>query len=371
MRIALVSSDKLCGIHEVAKILHFGFEACGHKVDFIGVERWNDQDLNKKMNRIAKEVGLVIFEHSFGIFSNKALIPQLFKLRFVRRKKVILSLHELEPMQFALRHRLNSLIDYKCTRGLIGELPKVICGSINVGLTFAIHRLSMLLLGWLPNVIVIHSSAMLDQLPMLGDIRAKTKIIPLPVKKLQDDKIEKRKKLGLREDAFVFLIPGFFFRRKRIIEVIRNLPQDSLLVVAGSSSDFDPGCIDEVTEYIRLNEVRNVRIEEGYGQFVEDRIVAADVVVLFYQWIFQSATASQAIGAGKPCIFTNIEGFQQFKGAGIFVKNESELRKAMMDIRGHKLYTWLQENANMLREELKPERIATMYLCNQKPLGLS
>jgi len=111
-----------------------------------------------------------------------------------------------------------------------------------------------------------------------------------------------RERLGLPPDTFVFVSPGFFFKRKRYIEVIEALPDDAVLVLSGTESQWERGYFQEVADVAAAHP--NVILNTDYetmGQYV----AASDCVVLFYEDVFQSAVVTQAIWAGLPCIFSD------------------------------------------------------------------
>jgi glycosyltransferase involved in cell wall biosynthesis len=177
------------------------------------------------------------------------------------------------------------------------------------------------------------------------------------------EKLALRRTLGLPEDAFIFVSPGFFFRRKRFIQVIENMPQDALLVLSGTEQNWDHGYLDEVKRYVAETGKTNVVINNDYATMGQ-HVAAADCVVLYYEDIFQSAVAAQAMWAGLPCIFSDIPGFQLYRGAGLFAKDDVELRRAMDEVRDPATHERLVREVAVLREMLSPARNAPRYLIN-------
>src|SRR5207245_3561016 len=129
--------------------------------------------------------------------------------------------------------------------------------------------------------------------------------------------------------CFIFLSPVFFFARKRYIEVIDALPDDAVLVLSGTRSDWEPRYCDESMEAAKRKS--NVVINTEYNTMGE-YVAAADCVVLFYEDVFQSAVVTQAVWAGLPCIFSNAEGFAPYHAAGPVAQSVDELAKAMREI---------------------------------------
>jgi glycosyltransferase involved in cell wall biosynthesis len=116
-----------------------------------------------------------------------------------------------------------------------------------------------------------------------------------------------------------------------------------------------------VRDHIARSGRTNVILNTDYatmGRYV----AAADAMVLYYQDIFQSAVAAQAMWAGLPCIFSDIPGFQLYRGAGLFAKDDVELRRAMDELRDPATYERLRREVAVLREMLSPARNAPRYL---------
>jgi hypothetical protein len=223
------------------------------------------------------------------------------------------------------------------------------------------------LMGALPDRLIVHSRRSARWLELLTRHEDKRDEFPLVVMPLEDtdlpkDAIEKRtlrRRLGLPEDAFIFVSPGFFFARKRYKEVIRALPEGSTLVLSGTRSDWEPRYFDEVTEFARGKV--NVIINTDYDT-MGDHVVASDCVVLFYEDVFQSAVVTQAVWAGLPCIFSDAEGFSPYHGAGIVVRDTGELSDAMREIQKPEVYARIVRSVRILRRLLSPERNAERYI---------
>jgi hypothetical protein len=94
------------------------------------------------------------------------------------------------------------------------------------------------------------------------------------------------------------------------------------------------------------------------GQYV----AASDAVVLYYEDVFQSAVAAQAIWAGLPCIFSEARGFEVYHGAGLVARDSGELMEHMREIQKPETYAGYARGVRILRRLLSPERNAERYL---------
>lgn len=358
--LAIVTSEVFCGIHEYSKNLLTGFIQNGFDACLVGVKNRNRNDLKRKVKMLGK-YKYVIFEHEEGIFDAKDLV---WAMSFLKKNGVIviLSPHELELSKFSDYRQLTSMFHTRFSEGGLRKITGYFKRVFKIIYHYTNLWRNLDYLGRLPDKIVVHSKKQEEHINTINYVSAdKIQLIPLPAMNLDGDKIELRNHLGLSLDKFVFIIPGFIFRRKRIIEVIKNLPDNSLLVVSGTESEFDPGYLLEITNHIKNNKISNVIINTDYD-LLELYVKASDSVVLYYEDIFQSAAATLAIGAEKPCIFSDIPGFQIFEGAGIFVKDENELKQGMLQILDRKTYESLLNNVLELKERLQPSNVATSYL---------
>lgn len=363
MNVVLVSSAGKCGIHECAQIMTRGFQEIGHQARFVGVQQHDSGDLRRQMQRLAPEDEVVIIEYEPGIFWPYGVIQAMFIARFLKRKKIILSVHEFSLDKFAEYLVTQYLWEADVKFKGIRELARMMRLAILVALRYVRLRLALLLLTALPNAIIVHSETTLDPLKLgLHPSKfRKVSTIPLAVEPTLGDRDEVRQALGLPLEPFAFIIPGFIFRRKRIIEVIEQLPPETELWVVGVTSKREADYLDEIRAYLedspKAGQVRIIQ-EYGLGLYIQ----AADVVVLYYREIFQSAVASQAAGAGKPCIFSDLSGFDPFKSAGLVVQSPFELRQAMVQIQEPACYRRLTEATHLLRERLSPKQTARQYL---------
>lgn len=358
-KISILTSDGNCGIHEYSKTIMRGLQKNGYEVKLVGVKKRNSLDLKEKLN-YTFDSDIVIIEHEEGIFNSSDLVKAMKKLKR-RNIKIILSPHELEIKKFSQYRSIINTLEKRFSSNRIKMFLNTIKDLISINMKFMKLKRDLYLLGNLSNSIIVHSKKQMDLIDTIYCDKNKLNLVPLPSNIITGDKTTIRETLGLPKGKFIFIIPGFIFRRKRYIEVIRNLPSDAILVIAGTESKYEQGYLDEIKKYISENKIKNVVINNDYD-LMEKYVLASDVVVLYYKDIFQSANASLAIGAEKPCIFSNIPGFYSFEGTGIFVSNEKELKKAMIEIMKPKMYNWLLQNVKRLKEELKPENIAIRYL---------
>lgn len=364
MNIALVSSDGNCGVYESAQVLRAGFEANGHRVRYVGVQRGNSRDVRLKLRQISADDELVIFEYEPGIFRAGALARAMLGLRR-RGKRIILSIHELDIIKFSEYQQVMWRLNERAWRSGMTAPFTLLRGMADMAYRYAALRASLNLLGRLPERIIIHSPTTEKAIALISADLRKTRSIPLPVKLLSGDRDAMRRALGLPLDRFAFIVPGFLFRRKRIPDVIAQLPADAELWVVGRESVHEPGMLQEIEEQLQRSGKRaQVRIIQDYDEErnIEPYIMAADAVVLYYREVFQSAVAAQAMGAGKPCIVSNLPGFAEYFGASIAVESAQELHQAMLDIQDAGRYNALREEALKIRAAHSPHNIAARYI---------
>lgn len=366
--ITVVSSAERCGIHHYSRAVCDGLRADGHDVTFVGVERANTADLFLKTRRLPRRVDAVIIEHEAGIFREVPFLRALFELR-ERGLRTVLSLHEFEPEKFHSFRMLVQALSYRPNRAWPLEVIRVPYVALKVAWRFVKYRAIVALTGLLPDRLVVHSARSTFWSDLLTTDRAKVQDIPLVAMPLEDTVLPKdagekralRRRLGLPEDAFIFVSPGFFFRRKRFLEVISAVPASAVLVLSGTAASWERDYFDEVTAHVKEKALRNVVVNTDYESMGE-HVAAADCVVLFYEDIFQSAVAAQAVWAGLPCIYSDIPGFALYKGAGLFVRDSHGLAQAMVDIQRPQIYAKALEQVAVLRHRLAPERLAPRYL---------
>jgi glycosyltransferase involved in cell wall biosynthesis len=364
--IAVVSSERRSGIHHYALAVCDGLRAAGHRATFVGTKHHDAADLATKLGYIAKGTDAVIFEHEAGIFSDIPFVRALARLR-LRRIPSVLSMHEIEPEKFHHYRKLSHALHYRPSYAWYLEWIRALSVALRIGVWFLAYRAILALMGWLPARVVVHSHRSNFWVSLLTRDAQKRDLVPLVVMPLEgttlpsgaDEKRALRRRLGLPEDAFVFVSPGFFFKRKRYIEVIEALPDDAVLVLSGTESQWESGYFREVAEVAAKHP--NVILNTDYdtmGQYV----VASDCVVLFYEDVFQSAVVTQAIWAGLPCIFSDTPGFRLYDGAGLVARDTAQLARAMREIQRPDTYARCARQVGILRRLLSPERNAMRYL---------
>src|SRR3989454_6787235 len=365
-RLVVLSSDQRCGIHHYSLAVTDGLRERGHQVTFVGVRHLDTADLYRKLRFIAPRTDAVLIEHEAGIFRDVPFVRALFTL-WRRRLPVILSMHELEPEKFHHYRRLSAALHYRPRYSWPLEFLRMPWVGLRMANWFLRYRLILMLMGALPRKLVVHSVRSERWLELLTPDENKRERFPLPIMPLENtvlprDDAEKRKlraRFGLPADKFIFVSPGFFFARKRYLEVIEALPDDSVRILSGTRSDWEPRYFDEVMAAAKRKS--NVVINTEYNTMGE-YVAAADCVVLFYEDVFQSAVVTQAVWAGLPCIFSNAEGFAPYHAAGPVVRSVDELAKAMREIQWLENYAKYARGVRILRHLLSPERNAERYL---------
>jgi glycosyltransferase involved in cell wall biosynthesis len=364
--LAVVSSDRRSGIHHYALAVCDGLRAAGHRATFVGTKHLDAADLAAKLRYIAKGTDAVIFEHEAGIYSDIPFVRALARLR-LRGIPTVLSAHEIEPEKFHHYRKLSHALHYRPSYAWYLEWIRALSVALRIGVWFLAYRAILALMGWLPARILVHSHRSNFWVSLLTRDERKRDLVPLVVMPLEDTerpaspeaKRDLRAGLGLPADKFVFVSPGFFFKRKRYLEVIDALPDDAVLVLSGTESQWERGYFQEVAEVAATKP--NVILNSDYetmGRYV----VASDAVVLFYEDVFQSAIVTQAIWAGLPCIFSDTPGFRLYEGAGLVARDTAQLARAMREIQQPEVYARCVRQVGILRRLLSPERNATRYL---------
>jgi glycosyltransferase involved in cell wall biosynthesis len=176
-----------------------------------------------------------------------------------------------------------------------------------------------------------------------------------------DAKRALRERLGLPRDRFLFISPGFFFARKRLLEVIKALPPDASLVLSGTRPSWDPKYYDDVMAWLEREHPANVIVNTDYDRTPE-LLLASDAAVLYYRDVFQSAIAAEAMWAGIPCIFSDVEGFRIYRGAGLVASDDADLAAAMREIQRPETQDRLRRRIQIARRLFAPERLSLRYL---------
>jgi len=363
MNIVLVSSAGRCGIREYARILMEGFCELGHRVHYVAVRRHDNRDLARQIRQVKRDDELVIVEYEPAIFWLGGLVRAMAWLRFWRRKRVLLSVHEIGPDKYAEARQIQwHLARPVSRRGLLAELGMLLLSSGDVTLRFVLLRVGLLLMGWLPHEVLVHSPKAVKNIDLTVADDGKVHYVPHVVKRLDGDRDAVRRQLGLPGDRFAFIAPGFLFRRKRIVEVVEQVPPGAELWIVGTESDMDPGYLDEIRASLsNCGYSDRVRLVQDYER-MEQYLMAADAAVFFYSDGYQSGVASLAVGAAKPCIFSDLPAFSDLREAGLTVRTSRDLHEAMVEIQKPACYHGLAEAARTLRDELAPGPIARQYL---------
>src|SRR5690606_24476408 len=162
MNITIVGSAGACGIYEYAQTLVAGFCRLGHRARYLGVRNWDDRHLLTSVRAIPAEEDLIIFEYEPGIFRLRALVSALAYLRFVKKKRIALSIHEIEPAKYpeytAIQGRLGQPVRF----GGILEPARIVWSTADVSARYAYLRGFLFLLGWLPHGVITHSAKGLE-----------------------------------------------------------------------------------------------------------------------------------------------------------------------------------------------------------------
>src|SRR5437867_2177789 len=365
-KIVVMSSDQRCGIHHYSLAVTDGLRDRGHQVTFVGVKHLDTADLYRKLKFVSAKSDAVLIEHEAGIFRDVPFVRALLSF-WRKRLPVILSMHELEPEKFHHYRRLSAALHYNPRYRMPLEILRMPWVALRMANWFLRYRLVLMFMGSIPRKLVVHSTRSERWLQLLTPDQDKRERFPLLIMPLENTVLprnaeEKRKlraKFGLPTDKFIFVSPGFFFARKRYGEVIEALPDDTVLVLSGTKSDWEPRYFDEIMALAKTKP--NVVINTEYNTMGE-YVAASDAVVLFYEDVFQSAVVTQAVWAGLPCIFSEADGFAPYHAAGPVVRSGDELAKAMRDIQKPETYAKYSRGVRILRRLLSPERNAERYL---------
>jgi len=146
---------------------------------------------------------------------------------------------------------------------------------------------------------------------------------------------EARERLGIRDDAYVFLVFGNIRAYKGIQEVVQAFRQaadrkDLLLVVGKFPPGFDKAEIAANDERIRIVD------EKVSEQDVQIYFQASDCSILHYRKIFTSGNLFLSMGFAKPIVAIK-EGILADvvrEDFGILYDDEAGLQKALSAIKG-------------------------------------
>ena len=369
--IALVSTSARSGLQTYSAALAEGLRAHGHRVESIAVP-WRDTGaLLRRLRRVPRGTDLVIVEHEFGLFRDAALLAGLAILR-LRGLRVLLSLHELEPDKFRDYVAIYIGAQYRQRGGCLFELLRVPYAVLRTARFMLTYRLTLLLLGWLPDLIVVHSEKARENVGLITADRSRVDVVPHFVEPLEgmpplaavatdEGRRALRRELGLPEDRIVVVSPGFLFKRKRLREVAAATPKDMTLVIAGTGVAWEADHPEQIRAFIKERGIGNVILDESYERMPK-HLLAADAVVLYYKDIFQSGIASHGIWAEKPLVLSEIPSFHMYSAAALYADDEADLTSKLEQLRDPAVRLRLAQGAKRLKELLTPEAMALRYL---------
>lgn len=153
---------------------------------------------------------------------------------------------------------------------------------------------------------------------------------------------EARSTLGIPDSTFTFLCIGFIQPHKGFDRAVRAFAglggSEARLDVVGSVRVEEPEYIEYAEELRRLvDATRGAFLHDGYtsDERFDEWIVASDVVVLPYRFIWSSGVLERARIYGRPVIATATGGLgDQAHDDVTLVDNDAELALAMIDALG-------------------------------------
>ena len=173
----------------------------------------------------------------------------------------------------------------------------------------------------------------------------------------QCERGQARTRLGLPEDAFVYLFLGQVRRYKGVDDLVtafsRLGDEMSWLVIAGNAHDAEYG--DELAELTKSEERIRARLQYVPDAEVQYFLNACDVCVLPYREATTSGAAILAFSFGKPIVAPSLGGFPDLasEGRGILYEPEESgglveaMRRARsenMALAGQKALAWAMEH---------------------------
>ena len=166
----------------------------------------------------------------------------------------------------------------------------------------------------LPSAIIAHSQVAAAQIASTFAINDPARIHILPHGNYvgcypnQISRTDAREKLGLGQEAVVFLFLGRIQPYKGALELIREfklLPLDLQLLVAGpADAEMEQTIRDEI------GTAQNIAFHSGFvpDEQIQFYMNACDAVVLPYRDIFTSGAAVLAMSFGRPCVAPRLGG---------------------------------------------------------------
>jgi glycosyltransferase involved in cell wall biosynthesis/SAM-dependent methyltransferase len=162
------------------------------------------------------------------------------------------------------------------------------------------------------------------------------------LKRVEADRAQARRELGMADGEFHFLSIGFLQPHKgfdRAMAALTRLEGDHVrLDVVGSVRVASP----EVDEHVHLlrrmaDTTPRIRLHEWYvsDQMFDNWIVACDAVVLPYRAIWSSGVLERAKLYGRPAIVSDVGGMRDQSDENTrIVRDDRELRQAMAEVAG-------------------------------------
>ena len=189
--------------------------------------------------------------------------------------------------------------------------------------------------------LVVHTEAEREQLAQVARIpvsRVETADHGASFERHTDmERSDARDRLGLPSDAMIFLSIGFIQPHKgfdRAVRAFAGLGSEGCrLELVGSVRVADPEYVEYVEQLRALvDATEGVRLHEGYvsDEFFDVWIVASDILVLPYRWIWSSSVCERAALYERPVIATRVGGLEaQLPPGSHLVADDEELAEVM------------------------------------------
>jgi glycosyltransferase involved in cell wall biosynthesis len=163
------------------------------------------------------------------------------------------------------------------------------------------------------------------------------------IRRTEADRGAARRLLGVPEDAFIFLAIGFVQPHKGYDRAIRAFDglgsRGCRLYIVGSIRVEDPEYVAHLDELRQLAADRpgvELRIEYVSDERFDGWLVAADVVVLPYRYIWSSSVLERARLYDRPVIASDVGGLRDQSYSKVsWITTDQELAVAMHRAAGH------------------------------------
>lgn len=168
------------------------------------------------------------------------------------------------------------------------------------------------------------------------------------------EKIKKylREKYNLPLKSYILLLSGHEYERKGlkfVIEALKILPEDIILVVTGS------GQIDQYKKLAKLNSVDNRVYFLGLIENIVDAYYLSDLFVLPTSYEGWGLVATEAMGTGLPVLICNVGGVKDYLIDGF---NGLVIKRDPKDIAEKVL---IMKNNNALYEKIRINGLKTAF----------